>query len=152
MTPFQIRLTEAYEAAELKYKAEIKEFTDLCNAQRCPLCNSQLDGTIHKTMASLYCVSNNEEYKATFVPGHIDPIEENITYWYTQYMYVISYTYANPGSKTVITRMNLDVAPHLRYKSQKIVFDYHGDRLLFFRSRMEEDIFLKKLKTYNLFS
>jgi hypothetical protein len=152
MTPFQMQLTEAFQAAEFKHNEELKAFTNFCNGQRCPLCDSQLDGNIHKTQASLYCIGNNEEYKVLFIPNKIDPISETITYWYTQYMYVISFTYSNPGSKTVITRMNMDVNANLRYKTQKVVFEYPGDRLLFFRSRMKEDVFLKKLKTYNLFS
>ncbi len=130
-----------------------KEFVRFCNTLRCPLCGSQLDGPIHQKKAELYCVGNNDEYIARWFPDQSEPDMETIKYWYPQYQYVIGVRRIGPGSfNTVINRYNLDVLPMHRASTRKEVFSFQGQRIPFFRSRMEEDVFLKKLKTYNVFS
>ncbi len=130
-----------------------KEFVRFCNTLRCPLCGSQLDGNIHPKKARLYCVGNNEEYKVHYLPGDPEPDTETLEFWYSQYSYKISTMRNSFGQfETYIDRYNMDAHPLQRSKTRKRVFSYKGDRLLFFRSRMEEDVFLKKLKTYNVFS
>lgn len=130
-----------------------KEFKRFCDSLRCPLCGSQLDGNVHPKKAELYCVGNNDEYKCRFFPDQKEPEWESLKYWYPQYEYVISVARMGPGSfSTVINRYNLDVIPFYRASTRKEVFNYVGPRILFFRKRMEEEIFLKKLKTYNVFS
>lgn len=130
-----------------------KEFVKLCNSLRCPLCGSQLDGNIHQKKADLYCVSNNNEYKCRWLPNQNEPEMESIKYWYPQYEYVIEVSRQGPNTYlTAINRYNLDVIPFYRASTRKEVFKYSGPRILFFRSRMEEEVFLKKLKTYNIFS
>jgi len=130
-----------------------KQFVKFCNSLRCPLCDGQLDGNIHQKLARLYCVNDNNEYKVTWSPGNSDPDYELILYTYAQYQYVIEYgkDYIN-GFQTVINRYNMDAHPIHRAKTKQEVFKYVGRRLLFFRKRMEEDVFLRKLKTYNIFS
>lgn len=129
-----------------------KQFVRFCNTLRCPLCGSQLDGNIHAKKAQLYCVSDNNEYKATWLPGKTEPEYELITFNYPQYQYVIEYgkDYWN-NNQTIINRYNLDVIPFHRASTRKEMFKATG-RFLFFRSRMEENVFLKKLKLYNVFS
>jgi len=130
-----------------------KQFVRFCNALRCPLCAGQLDGNIHQKLARLYCVNDNNEYKVTWSPGKTDPDFELIMYTYTQYQYVVEYgsDWLNQVS-TVINRYNMDAHPIHRAKTKQEVFRYAGRRLLFFRARMEEDVFLNKLKLYNVFS
>ena len=129
-----------------------KEFVKFCNSLRCPLCNSQLDGAIFHKLARLYCVLDNNEYKVIWKPNETIPDNEVITYTYSQYQYVIEYGgdfYTDP--RTIITRYNMDAAPQYRKSTAKEVFRCSG-RVTFFRKRLEEDIFLNKLKTYQVFS
>lgn len=130
-----------------------KSFHQFCNALRCPLCQSQLDGNIHPKKADLYCASNNAEYKATYLPGEDTPIREYLSFWYPQYQYEIVIARTSPYVfDTRIDRLNLDLHRFHRHSSRENVFHFSGERIMFFRSRMDEDVFLKKLKTYNLFS
>lgn len=129
-----------------------KEFKAFCNALRCPLCQSQLDGNIHPKKANLYCARDNNEYRGIWLPDIPHPEQEYITYWYPQYEYEISIVHMVGNYATVIDRYNRDMTAIHRHTSRKRVFEYQGARLTFFRQRMEEEQFLKKLKTYNVFS
>jgi len=53
---------------------------------------------------------------------------------------------------TQINRYDRDVIPYYKLSTRKELFNFTGDRLLFFRKRMEEKEFLDKLKLYNVFS
>lgn len=129
-----------------------KEFIRFCNELRCPLCQSQLDGNIQAKLATLYCCSNNEEYKIQCFPGDPLPFWEVLNFYYSQYQYEITSHLATGKYTTTIIRMNMDAEPKQRYKTRKKVFEFEGGRMLFFRARMEEDVFLKKLKLYQVFS
>lgn len=129
-----------------------REFRKFVNSLRCPLCNSQLDGNLHPKEAKLYCISNNDEYHGKWVPESDTPTFETIKYYYNQYQYDINVIKIMDQFKTSIDRYNLDVVPFYRNTTRKRIFDFTGDRILFFRKRMEEDLFLKKVKTYNVFS
>lgn len=124
-----------------------KLFKKFCDTLRCPLCNGQLDGNIHEKKASLYCVNDNSEYKCDWLPGQSEPEFEQITFTYSQYQYVILYS----NLKTIIDRYNMDAHPIQRYKTKKEIFKKSG-RLLFFRKKIEESVFLEQLKTYIIFS
>lgn len=129
------------------------EFTRFCNTLRCPLCESQLDGNIHPKEANLYCAGNNTEYKCLWYPGDDAPVYEQLIFWYPQYQYEIIIRRVGPNTfDTSIDQLNLDLAKMYRNSSRKQVFHITGSRILFFRKRMEEDVFLRKLKTYNVFS
>lgn len=129
-----------------------KEFAKFCNSLRCPLCGAQLDGLINRYKSDLYCVNDNREYKVTYQSGIDDPIDEQITYWYTQYEYIVRAQRWNNAFITTITRYNSEMVGYHKTNSAKVVFKYNGDRIPFFRKRMDEDVFLEKLKTYQLFS
>ena len=130
-----------------------KAFVRFCNTLRCPLCGAQLDGNIHQKKAELYCVGNNDEYKCRWFPNQNEPEMECIKYWYPQYEYVIAVSRLGPNTyDTSINRYNMDVIPFYRPSTRKEVFRFQGARIPFFRSRMDEEVFLKKLKTYNVFS
>lgn len=139
---------------QIKYIDENhKGFVKFCNSLRCPLCGMQLDGNIQPKRAELYCVGNNDEYKCVWLSGEDEPEMEHIQYWYSQYEYVIKTLRQSPNVYyTVINRYNLDASPRFRANTRKEVFSYSGSRIMFFRTRMEEEVFLKKLKTYNVFS
>jgi hypothetical protein len=129
-----------------------KEFLKFCNTLRCPLCNGQLDGNVHEKEAKLYCVNDNSEYKCTWRPGETDPFYEKITYYYSQYKYeVISQKAGSSTFDVKVDRLTTGYTSMHLEASRKRVFDHYGDRLLFFRDRMEENVFLKKLKLYNIF-
>lgn len=130
-----------------------KEFFKFCNSLRCPLCGMQLDGNITSKKADLYCVGNNDEYKCQWFPGQDEPETEHIQYWFSEFEYVIQATRQGPNMyKTVINRFNLNVIPRYRQSTRKEMFSLAGSRILFFRKRMEEEVFLTKLKLYNVFS
>jgi len=130
---------------------EHKEFIAFCNSLRCPLCGSQLDGNIHPKLAKLYCALNNTEYHGEWVPDSKLPRNEYINYWYTQYQYEISMVrYDVKNFRTVVNKINLDNLPI--YRKREKIFEMNGARMMFFRKRMEEDIFIKKLKLYTVFS
>jgi hypothetical protein len=130
-----------------------KEFIKFCNSLRCPLCGSQLDGNIAAKHASLYCCESNEEYTSIWKPGFKDPESENIQHNFSQYRYGIYIVRLIDDKYSIkIQRYNLDVSPKYINSTRKEVFNYEGDRILFFRNRMGEQEFLKKLKTYTLFS
>lgn len=139
---------------QIKYIDENhKAFVKFCNSLRCPLCGMQLDGNINAKKAELYCVGNNDEYKCRWLPDQDEPEMEHIQYWYPQYEYVILLSRQSPGSYEIsVARYNLDVIPRFRATTRKELFSYTGSRILFFRTRMEEDVFLRKLKTYTVFS
>lgn len=130
-----------------------KEFTKFCNNLRCPLCDSQLDGNIHDKRADLFCASDNAEYKAVWKPDQEFPEYELLKYCYTQYEYEINISKTGLNTfETYINRFSMDYHISRRRSSCQRVFDYSGDRIPFFRKRMDEDKFLNKLKTYSLFS
>ena len=129
------------------------DFFRFCNTLRCPLCSAQLDGNINDKKADIYCAANNAEYKLHWLPGEQTPIYEYLSFWYTQYQYEVVINRRGPNTfETVIDRINLDLHRFYRESSRKRVFSMSGDRVMFFRTRMEEETFLSKLKLYNVFS
>jgi hypothetical protein len=132
--------------------AKHREFVKFCNSLRCPLCQSQLDGSIFSVQANLYCVVNNQEYVCSWIPNEKDPQKEIIRYWYPQYEYEIVIHKINDKFNTSINRYNRDVTALHKNSTRKVMFNFSGSRILFFRKRMEEQDFLNKLNTYNIFS
>jgi hypothetical protein len=125
-----------------------KSFIKYCNSLRCPLCNSQLDGKISKDGSSLYCVSNNLEYKCNI--RDMEVIWEQICFWYDQYGYYF-YNYKSDDKWiTVINRVNLDDHPTKR--KEELLFKFNAKIPKLFRLRIEEKDLLKKLKLYTVFS
>jgi hypothetical protein len=130
---------------------EYKIFKQFVNTLHCPLCDSQLDGNIHRT-ANLYCASNNKEYSSFWQPGKAFPDVETITFWYTQYQYVVSiYWQVNDTFSSSIDRYNLDASEKFRASTRVRLFHLE-ERLTAFHKRMEEEEFLKKIQIYKVFS
>jgi hypothetical protein len=129
-----------------------KEWRKFCDDLRCPLCGSQLDGNVSSRSASLYCVGNRDEYQCYCHPKEDVPAYERLIFWYPQWQYDIEIEKDFGPFYTRIGRSNMDAAPEHRYKTRQIIFEYSGQRLMFFRQRMEEKDFLKKLALYNTFS
>lgn len=130
---------------------EYKTFKQFANALRCPLCNSQLDGNIHRT-AHLYCIFNNKEYVCIWQPNKEYPNVETITFWYPQYQYVVSIHQNNTGTFTsFIDRYNIDANERFRASTRVRLF-FVNDRLMAFHKRIEEEEFLKKVQIYKVFS
>lgn len=130
----------------------LKEFKKFLNSLRCPLCNSQLDGNIQLREARLYCVGNNDEYHGKWTPDSIFPQTETIKYYYSDYEYNIVINQLGNQFITFVDRYNTDASPKYKLSTRKRLWDYTGDRLGFFRKRMDQEIFLRKLKTYQVFS
>jgi hypothetical protein len=133
----------------------LKEFKRFLNSLRCPLCNSQLDGNITLREASLYCVGNNDEYRGKWTPNSIFAQTETIKYYYSDFEYDITINQiGNQIGNQFVTRViryNADVSIKYKNSTRKELFEYTGAKLGFFRKRMDQDVFLKKLKTYQVF-
>jgi len=63
---------------------DVKKFFD---DLRCPLCDGQLDGSIHHIISKLYCVNDNSEYKVDWVPFQEHPNYETIVHTFGNYQY-----------------------------------------------------------------
>ena len=131
---------------------KFKDFRNFINSLRCPLCNSQLDGNLNALEARLYCVSNNNEYCSTWTSDDNFPLYEKIEHYYYPYEYSITINKCFDKYRTMINRYNMDVVPYYKLSTCKKIFDFFGDRILFFRKRMDEKTFLNKLKFYNIYS
>jgi hypothetical protein len=132
----------------------MSDFKKFCNALRCPLCNSQLDGNVHRAEAHLYCVENNSEYTAEYQSLLTIPIAETLSFWYTQYQYKI-YTLLESDLQTydiTVNRFNLDTHPDKIYQTREMIINFQSKKNTFFHKRMEESVFLNKLKTIITFS
>lgn len=132
---------------------EHKKFKKFCDTLRCPLCGSQLDGNVHHKEAKLYCVNNNDEYRCFWYPDQIEPAYECLKFWYYPYEYEITTSLSTSlDFHTNICKYDMDVNPIHKSSTRIELFKYQGPRILAFRRRMEEEQFLKKLKTIKVFS
>jgi hypothetical protein len=132
----------------------MSEFKKFCNSLRCPLCGSQLDGNLNEMQSSLYC-AQNDEYAAIYVPRVSAPVVESIIFSYSQYEYKIYIELSTEEDihyDITITRFNMDVHPSKRSQTAKIIIEFKSKYNTFFHKRMDEDVFLKKLKTIITFS
>ena len=132
-------------------------FVNFCNNLRCPLCGCQLDGSIGKFEAHLYCVSNNDEYRCTALERDMEIVDERICFWYSQWAYVFFNYKEHVGNKEycgnwqcIISKINLD--NHPRYRKEELIIELQAKIPKIFRSRLEEKELLKKLKLYMVFS
>ena len=128
-------------------------FVKYCNSLRCPLCKSQLDGKISNFVARLYCISDNNEYKCTVSHG-MTLVYEKIKFYYSSSLYEIEIglnSFSNNEYYTSIDKLNAEVLPQFREATRHNIFNCAG-KIPFFRERMEEKVFLNKLKLYNVFS
>ncbi len=124
-----------------------KEFVKRCNSFRCPLCGSQLDGNIHSQRADLYCVQDNSEYCIVVRPDSDSIHSEKLMFSYSQYGYQIFID----EHGTWVYRVNMDDHPSKRFGLKKKIF-HIPQRITGFHKRMNEEEFLQKLQTYQLFS
>jgi hypothetical protein len=130
-----------------------KDFVKFCNSLRCPICDSQLDGNILPKKALLYCCVNNSEYSGVWLLQESLPEEERSIYYYADFEYEINVRRQGPTTfYTTIDRYNTGTTKFYREQSRKRLFDITGNRIVFFHKRLEEAAFLKKMKTYILFS
>lgn len=130
----------------------ISEFRKFINTLRCPLCQAQLDGNIHPKQAVVYCVSNNDEYDSTWIPGNIIPSHETIRHYYPQYEYAIGISrFDYDMYRTIVVRYNRDTTNFYKESTKKVLFNV-PKRILLFRERIEEKDLLNKIKLFNLFS
>ena len=128
-----------------------KTFKKFCNDLRCPLCGSRLDGNIHAKEARLHCVLNNAEYSCRWYPDSNLPQGETIRYWYPVYEYTINIAKIGDSFQTTIDRFDADAVEFYKAQTRKRIFHYIGERFPFCNQRMEEDRFLKKLRTIKVF-
>lgn len=130
-----------------------KAFKRFCDNLRCPLCDAQLDGNVHHKKAELYCVTNNDEYRCRWFPGDNEPEMECIKFWYYPWEYVIGIKRFGPGNyRMTVDKYQMDVNQIHRNSTRVELFNYKGPRILALRQRMDEEQFLKKLKTIKVFS
>lgn len=146
--PRSITATEAKRRAD-----QLEEMKVFCNAERCPICDAQLDGRIGYDSATLYCAANGEaEYKAHYKYGLSHPHWSVVTYYTTHFGFEIESSYVEGNMfKNTIYKVDLQLNKKYRQLDKKKLLDYEGAKLLLKKNLSEEQI-LEKIKLYTLFS
>src|ERR1700722_18522848 len=83
--PKTITMTEAKRRAD-----QLEEMKKFVNAQRCPVCEAQLEASIGYDKSTVYCCANGEnEYKVRFAYGLQHPLRSVTTYSTTHFAFEI---------------------------------------------------------------
>lgn len=131
---------------------QLKEMKAFCNQQRCPLCDSQLEGQVGFDRATLYCVANEKEYKVAYKFGFEKPIWSRTTYFTTHFAYEVDNKHLlDELYENVIYKVDLSYNEKFQQISKQEILKYEGS-LLRFKTGLTEDQLLEKIKLYNLFS
>jgi hypothetical protein len=137
-----------------KLLAEMKSFA---NKLRCPLCGSQLDGSVSYKDAKLRCVSNPDEY-FVYYPGRGLAQQERARVSNDYYIYQISYRLTGLDDNEVpqyyFTITEYDLSIHnatIREKSGKVLYSFAGVKVLPITENLNAENILKKLEVYQIF-
>ena len=138
--------------AQKQLETQFLELKRLINNERCPICSSQLDGGIRSDDAAVYCVSNPEEYKATYKYGLTIPVYSSVRYHTTNFDYEIqsSLNDNNVYSNTVY-KIDLSLNVRAQNSDKKKLFSYDGVRMILSPILSEREI-ENKIKLYTTFS
>lgn len=145
--PRTISLTEAEKRA-----LQLREMKKFCNAQKCPVCSAQLDGSIGFDKATLFCRANESEYQVSFKYGVEQPIWSKTLLLTTYFGFeVISRFITDELFENVIFKLDLSLNTKYQQMEKKELLKYEGERLTF-RGNLTEEQLLEKIKLYTLFS
>lgn len=146
--PKTITQTEQQRRAE-----QFKEMKKFINEQTCPMCGSQLEGSIGYDRAGVYCCMGGElEYKAHYKFGILTPFWSVSTYYTSHFAFEIESTFIENGMyKNTIFKIDLSLNKKYQQLEKKILLSYEGAKLTFKRGITEEEI-LSKIKLYTVFS
>lgn len=138
--------------SHVQYKNEShKEFYKYCNALRCPLCNSQLDGGIYEKSASLYCSSFSDEYNLR-VKSNKEVIFETVNHYYDSFRYEVTTNFLNNKYIISVNRFSLLVKPSITHTTRVHILSFKtNNKIVLFSSRIKEADLLEKIKKYSLF-
>lgn len=128
------------------------EFVQFCNALRCPLCGSQLDGNIHPKRANLYCVEDNTEYRCVWIYGDKEPQFEQIIHYAFEYEYEFLFQRNGTERQTVLTRYYRNVNQNYRNAGKQAMMNIEAHIPLGFRRRLTEQEVSDRLKMYMVFT
>lgn len=129
----------------------MNSFKKFCNDLRCVLCGSQLDGAVYKNKARLYCVSNNKEYKAEFSEDYSFPINETVSHIFTHFEYEFHVKFIDGLFYSCLYKKDLSLN-EIYQEKDKVLLLKCNSKLDWFRQRLSEEEFNKKIKIYSLFS
>lgn len=131
-----------------------KEVQAILNKESCPLCEGQLDGSIHPDVSRLYCVVNNDHYKCWYKGVILTYAKINLEF--TKATYQIESNIENEQNlrySIMLYSINTDLHPIHREKQKKKILQFSSaERFGFKPPVFSEEKFLYKMKLYNLFS
>lgn len=144
--------------AEIRAKQAIQkqQMVAFTNKLRCPLCDSQLDGSVTYEYAALYCRTNPSEYKARYEYGHSDPITEVTTVNFCLFAYELNSIYSKAMQHYNNEVYKIDTSNYLDERRQQAnkekLYGFSGIKLKISKEMLNEKYWEQKLKLYITFS
>lgn len=132
---------------------QLKQMKAFINNQRCPICESQLEGTIGYDAATVYCCAGGQkEYKARYVFGNDLPAWSVTTLYTTHFGFEIENRHVTDELyKNTIYKIDLSLNERFQQREKKSILNYEGARLLI-KTNLTEEQLMEKIKLYTLFS
>lgn len=132
---------------------QLKQMKAFINNRRCPICDSQLEGSIGYDRATVYCcVGSEKEYVVHYVFGETRPDWSVTTFYTTHFAYQIENKHITDELyRNIIYKVDLSLNERFRDREKKTILNYEGARLLLSGNLKEEQI-EEKIKLYTLFS
>ncbi len=132
---------------------QLRLMKDFINAQRCPICDAQLEGSVAYDHATVYCCAGGEaEYKAHYKFGLDKPHWSVSTYYTTNVGFEIENQHVvDDMYRNTVYKLDLTLNKKFQQREKKTLFTYEGAPLALKKNLSEEQI-LEKIKLYTLFS
>ena len=132
--------------------SQLKEMKKFVNAQKCPVCGAQLDGSVGFDKATLFCRANEKEYEVAFKYGISLPIWSKSVLYTTYFAFeVINRLITEELYENVIFKIDLSLNQRYQQLEKKELLKYEGENLSF-KGNLTEEQLLHKIKLYTLFS
>lgn len=133
--------------------AQLKEMKKFINDQKCPVCNSPLEGPIGYDRAVVHCAaSGGKEFKAQYKFGDLFPSWSVTTLYTTCYAFEVHNTHVTDDLfRNTIFQIDLTLNDRFQQIEKKELLNYEGARLFIKEAKTEQEL-LEKIKLYTLFS
>jgi hypothetical protein len=137
--------------AQLKAeKDQQKAMWQYVNAQRCPICQSQLEGGIFAKEARVYCVRLTSEYECVYVFGQPLPFRFVMRFDYHPNRYeIVASNFLNGVYEQTVYLIDLDLFPKYQQQNKKRIAQFNAPMLT--PSWLNEKELTRKISLYNLF-
>lgn len=134
--------------------SQLKVMKDFINAERCSICQAQLDGSIGYDWADLYCRANEKEYKAHYKYGSDQCILQwsKATFYTTHFAFeIVSRHIDNELYENSIFKIDLSLNERFQQMTKENFVTFEGQRFIF-NGKLTEQQLLNKIKLYTVFS